>query len=48
MSTKHGNGDSENVPCVKAENAERKVLLEYLQWMRAIQNDWHNYCALNA
>ena len=42
-----GNGDSENVERVKAENVLvpvyrkelRKVLLEYLQWMRAIKED---------
>ena len=41
----HGNGDSENVDGGKAENALvpvyrnelRKVLLEYLPWMRAIK-----------
>jgi len=41
------NGDSENVACIKSENALlpvyrielRKVLLEYLQWMRAIKKD---------
>ena len=40
-----GNGDSENVAHIKAENAlvpvyrkeRRKVLLENLQWMRAIK-----------
>ena len=40
-----GDGDSENVARVKAENALvpvcrkelRKVLLEYLQWMRVIE-----------
>ena len=42
-----GNGDSKNVACVKAENVLvpfyrkelRKVLLVYLQWMRAIKKD---------
>ena len=42
-----GNGDSENVALVKAENALlpvyrkelRKVLLENLQWMRAMKKD---------
>lgn len=42
-----GNGDSVNVERVKAENVLvpvyrkelRKVLLEYLQWMRAIKED---------
>ena len=42
-----GNGDSENVARVKAENALlpvyrkelRKVLLENLQWMRAMKKD---------
>ena len=42
-----GNGDSENVACVTAENALfpvyrkelRKVLLENLQWMRAMKKD---------
>ena len=42
-----GNGDSENVERVKAENVLvpvyrkelRKALLEYLQWMRAIKED---------
>ena len=42
-----GNGDSENVARVKAENAllpvyrkePRKVLSENLQWMRAMQKD---------
>ena len=42
-----GDGDSENVACVKAENALlpvyrkelRKVLLENLQWMRAMKKD---------
>ena len=42
-----GNGDSENVARIKAENAlflvyrkeMRKVLLEYLQWMRATKKD---------
>ena len=41
------NGDPNNVARVKAENALlpvyrkelRKVLLEYLQWMRAMKND---------
>ena len=42
-----GNEDSENVACVTAENALfpvyrkelRKVLLENLQWMRAMKKD---------
>ena len=42
-----GNGDSENVARIKAENALlpsyrkelRKVLLENLQWMRAMKKD---------
>ena len=39
------NGDSENVAHLKAQNALywkelRKVLLEYLQWMRAIKKDY--------
>ena len=41
------NGDSENVAYLKAQNALlplyrkelRKVLLEYLQWMRAMKKD---------
>ena len=41
------NGDSENVAFIKSENALlpvyrkelRKVLLEYLQWMRAMKKD---------
>ena len=47
ISEYEGNGDSENVARVKAENALlpvyrkelRKVLLENLQWMRAIKED---------
>ena len=42
------NGDSENVAYLKAQNALlplyrkelRKVLLEYLQWMRAMKKDY--------
>ena len=42
------NGDSENVAHLKAQNALlplyrkelRKVLLEYLQWMRAMKKDY--------
>ena len=38
-----GNGDSENVARIKAENAlvpvYRKVLLKNLQWMRAMKKD---------
>ena len=38
------NGDSENVAHLKAKNAllplYRKVLLEYLQWMRAMKKDY--------
>ena len=42
------NGDSENVAHLKARNALlplyrkelRKVLLEYLQWMRAMKKDY--------
>ena len=45
--TNEGNGDSEKVAGVKAENALlplyrkelRKVLLENLQWMRATKKD---------
>ena len=47
ISEYEGNADSENVARVKAENALlpvyrkalRKVLLEYLQWMRAMKKD---------
>ena len=47
MNEYEGNGDSENVARVKAENALlpvyrkelRKVLLENLQWMRAMKKD---------
>ena len=47
ISEYEGNGDSENVARVKAENALlpvyrkelRKVLLENLQWMRAMKKD---------
>ena len=47
ISEYEGNGDSENVARVKAENAllpvyrkeQRKVLLENLQWMHAIKKD---------
>ena len=44
----HRNGDSENVAHLKVQNALlplyrkelRKVLLEYLQWMRAMEKDY--------
>ena len=44
----HRNGDSENVAHLKAQNVLhplyrkelRKVLLEYLQWMRAMKKDY--------
>ena len=43
------NGDSESVAHLKVQNALlplhrkelRKVLLEYLQWMRAMKKDFH-------
>ena len=49
ISEYEGNRDSDNVVCVKAENALlpvyrkylRKVLLEYLQWVRAMKKRFH-------